>query len=42
MTGSLDNKLLKDKIWETDLCMNKHRCGSIPRYHRLTSKTSTF
>jgi len=32
MTGSLDDELLGDKTQETDLCTNKHRYGSTPRY----------
>jgi len=32
MTSSLNNELLEDKIWETDLYTNKHECRSIPKY----------
>jgi len=32
MTGSLDNKLLEDKIQEADLGMNKYKYRSILRY----------
>ena len=31
MTRSLGYKLLKDEMWEADLCVNKHKCRNIPR-----------
>ena len=32
MTGSLGDELLENEIQETDLCTNKHKYRSIPRY----------